>query len=83
MKKFLLICILFSLISCKHSPKHPDLSHIQVDLKTMHFEAAFFNLDTNHLENAFNTLNDSFPGFSKDYLFNILGTTVDSAFKER
>jgi hypothetical protein len=82
MKKFLLICLLFSIFSCKQSPKQPDLSLVKLDLKVLHFEKAFFAMDTNHLDKSLNALNDSFPGFSKDYLFNILGTTVDSAMKD-
>jgi hypothetical protein len=39
-------------------------------------------MDTNRLDKGLEALNDSFPGFSKDYLFNILGTTVDSAMKD-
>ncbi len=82
MKNFLLICLLLSLFSCKQSPKQPDLSHVKLDIQVLHFEKAFFGMDTNHLNKGLNALNDSFPGFSKDYLFNILGTTVDSALKD-
>ena len=82
MKKFLLICLLFSLFSCKQSPQLPDLSQVKLNLKVMRFEKAFFSLDTNRLDIGLNALNDSFPGFTKDYLFNILGTTVDSAMKD-
>jgi hypothetical protein len=82
MKNFLLICLLFSLGSCKQTPKQPDLSQVKLDVQVMHFEKAFFAMDTNHLDKGLNALNDSFPGFSKDFLFNILGTTVDSAAKD-
>lgn len=82
MKKFLLICALFSLFACKTSPKLPNLSQVKLDLQVMHFEKAFFALDTNHLDQGLTGLNQSFPGFSKDFLFNILGTTVDSALKD-
>jgi hypothetical protein len=82
MKKFLLICIMFFQFSCKQSPKLPDLSKVKLDVQVLHFEKAFFAMDTNHLDKSLNALNVSFPGFSKDFLFNILGTTVDSAMKD-
>jgi hypothetical protein len=55
---------------------------VKIDLQVLHFEKAFFAMDTNRLDKSLNALNDSFPGFSKDFLFNILGTTVDSAMKD-
>ncbi len=82
MKNFLLICLLISLFSCKQSPKQPDLTQVKLDVQVLRFEKAYFALDTNHLDKGLNALNNSFPGFSKDYLYNILGTTVDSAMKD-
>ena len=82
MKKFLVICILFSVFACKPQRKLPDLSQVKLNFQVMHFEKAFFALDTNHLDKGLTDLNASFPGFSKDFLFNILGTTVDSALKD-
>jgi hypothetical protein len=82
MKKFLLVCALFSVLACKQSPKSPDLSKVQIPMQVMRFEKAFFALDTNQLDKGLSALNQSFPGFSKDFLFNILGTTVDSAYKD-
>jgi hypothetical protein len=82
MKKFLLVSILFSLFACKSTRKLPDLGQVKINFQVMHFEKAFFALDTSHLDKGLTDLNASFPGFSKDFLFNILGTTVDSAFKD-
>lgn len=82
MKNFLLICLAISLFACKQSPKLPDLSQVKMELHTMRFEKAFFSMDTLQIDKGLASLNDSFPGFTKDFLFNILGTTVDSAAKD-
>jgi hypothetical protein len=82
MKNFLLLCLTISLFACKQSPKLPDLSQVKMELKTMRFEKAFFAMDTLQIDKGLTTLNDSFPGFTKDFLFNILGTTIDSAGKD-
>ena len=82
MKKFLVICLLIGLFACKQSRKLPDTNAVKIELQTMRFEKAFFSLDTNQLDKGLTNLNTAFPGFSKDFLFNILGTTVDSAFKD-
>ena len=82
MKKFLLFSILVAVFACKESRKLPDTSGVKLELQTLRFEKAYFELDTNHLDKGLTELNNSFPGFSKDFLFNILGTTVDSAVKD-
>lgn len=82
MKHFVLLWLAIFLFACKQSPQLPDLSQVKVDLKTMRFEKAFFAMDTLQMNKALNQLNDSFPGFTKDFLFNIVGTTVDSASKD-
>jgi len=82
MKNFLLFSLAFLLFACKQKPQLPDLSQVKFEMTTMRFEKAFFSMDTLQMDKSLNTLNDSFPGFTKDYLFNILGTTVDSAAKD-
>ena len=42
-----------------------------MELQTMRFEKAFFVMDTLQIDKSLNKLNDSFPGFTKDFLFNI------------
>lgn len=74
--------MLLGLFACKRGPKTPDVSAIKVDLQVLRFEQALFALDTNHLEEGLNKLNERYPGFAKDYLFNILGTTPDSAARD-
>jgi hypothetical protein len=70
------------LFACKQGPKTPDVSGIKVNLQVIRFEQAFFSVDTNHIDEALFKLNNDYPGFTKDYLFNILGTTPDSASKD-
>ena len=70
------------LFACKQGPKTPDVSGIKVNLQVIRFEQAFFSVDANHIDEALFKLNNDYPGFTKDYLFNILGTTPDSASKD-
>ncbi len=75
--------LLVFLFACKQGPKTPDVSAIKVNLQVVRFEEAFFSIDTNHhIDEALTKLNNDYPGFTKDYLFNILGTTPDSASKD-
>ncbi|OYU57296.1 MAG: hypothetical protein CFE25_02210 [Chitinophagaceae bacterium BSSC1] len=69
-------------VACKSKPTAPDVSKIPVKLKVLRFEDAFFGLDTNHLEEALNELERNYPGFAKDFLFNIMGTTPTTAVND-
>ncbi len=82
MKWTIFLISVLVLVACQHKNKPPDVSAIPVNLQVIRFEDAFFNLDTQHLEVAFEQLNNKYPGFAKDFLFNILGTTPDSAKKD-
>ena len=77
------ICLLLLFfVACKSKPTAPDVSKIPVKLKVLRFEDAFFGLDTNHLEEALNELERNYPGFAKDFLFNIMGTSPATAVKD-
>ncbi len=77
------ICLLLLFfLGCKPKPKAPDVSKIPVKLNILRFEDAFFGLDSNRLETALNELDRNYPGFAKDFLFNIMGTTPSTAVKD-
>jgi hypothetical protein len=80
-QKFLVICLLFFVFGCKNK-KAPDVSGITIALQTERFEKDFFRLDTLQLDASLNQLNKTYPGFTQDFLFNILGTSPDSAGKD-
>jgi len=67
-----LACIL--LVSCGNKKKIPDVSRIQVSLQTIRFESAFFAIDTFSIDASIQKIFDTYPSFSKDFLFNILGS---------
>lgn len=69
-----LVFFLFSLFAygC-NSGKAPDVSHIKVDLDVVRFEQDFFAIDTNNINASLDRLNQKYPGFLQDYVFNILG----------
>jgi|LakMenEpi03Aug12_release.lakeMendotaPanAssembly.Ray.scaffolds.fasta_scaffold00171_64 hypothetical protein len=74
--------ILFSLFGCNQGKKIPNVSSIKIDLVTERFETSFFKLDTFQLDASLNQLNQQYPGFAKDFLFNILGTTPAAVYKD-
>ncbi len=60
----------------------PDVSGTQVTLQTQRFEKDFFSMDTLAIETSLQHLNTLHPGFTQDFLYNILGTSPDSAVKD-
>lgn len=83
MKQILLFsCTLLLLSACKSKKDIPDVSSIKISLQTERFEKDFFALDTLHIDVSLKALNTAHPGFTKDFLFNILGTSPDSAVKD-
>jgi hypothetical protein len=83
MKQTLVIaCIVLSLLGCNAKKRSPDVSGIKVALQVERFEKDFFAVDTLHLNASLQALNNAHPGFTQDFLFNIMGTTPDSAKKD-
>jgi hypothetical protein len=80
-KLLLIACVLFFAMGCKTKKNTPDVSGIAIALETERFEKDFFSIDTLHIDASLAALNKKHPGFTQDFLFNILGTTPDSARK--
>lgn len=80
-QKFCIVCIAVLIFSCK-TKNTPDVSGVQVSLQTERFEKDFFSIDTLHPTASLDALNKKHPGFTQDFLFNILGTTPDSADRD-
>lgn len=81
-QSLLLICIILAGLGCKEKKQIPDVSRIPVALTTERFEKDFFGIDTLHVDAALQSLNKTHPGFTQDFLFNILGTSPDSAVND-
>jgi hypothetical protein len=79
MKKLLipLSCIVIC-YSCKSNKNIPDVSNIKVNLETKRFEQDFFSIDTLNIASSFNNLLKKYPGFTPDFVENILGLDMDS-----
>ncbi|MEP6847063.1 MAG: hypothetical protein ABI861_13715, partial [Panacibacter sp.] len=74
MKKILIASFAFICIcSCSDKKNIPDVSHIQVQLDVKRFDKDFFAIDTNNVEAALTQLQQQYPTFLYDYLYNILG----------
>ena len=83
MKQLIFIFLLgFSLIACDQNRKTPNVSSIKIDLVSQRFEQDFFALDTLKLDASLSRLNQQYPRFIKDFLYNILGTTPSTATKD-
>ena len=54
------------------SKKIPDVSNIKVQLKVLRFEQDFFAMDTTHIDQALQQVSNKYPGFLKDFIYNIL-----------
>jgi len=84
MKKTLLAMAVLLAAACGSKKKVPDVSAIKVSLQTTRFEQAFFKVDTTNIDASLQQLHTTYPGFTQDFLYNILGTSnhVDSAKKD-
>jgi|HubBroStandDraft_1064217.scaffolds.fasta_scaffold81140_1 hypothetical protein len=70
----LLLPLLLLLASCGHNDKNPDLSGITVpEIQIERFDTAFFNLDSNHIQQGLYRLDQAYPDFTGDFVSNILG----------
>lgn len=81
-RKLLYVFLLVTLFACKSKKEIPDVSGIKISLQVERFERDFFAIDTLHLSTSLQNLHQKHPGFTQDFLFNILGTTADSAVKD-
>jgi hypothetical protein len=82
--KQLLIVIVILAAACTSKKKIPDVSDIKIDLQTVRFEHAFFSVDTSHMDAFLQQLFTKYPGFTQDFLYNILGAhqQADSVIKD-
>jgi hypothetical protein len=77
------VIILFVLMACKEKKNIPDVTAIKIDVKVKRFEQDFFRIDTSKPETSLDNLQQQYPKFLNDYLYNILGTAPqkDSVLK--
>ncbi len=66
------------LFSCNNQNSAPDVSSIKVDLVTKRFEQDFFTMDTTNISASLEKITQKYPGFSGDFIHNILGLDLDS-----
>ncbi|WP_246022630.1 gliding motility lipoprotein GldB [Filimonas effusa] len=71
---FVWACAAVMLLSCGGGSKRkvPDVSHIKVKFEVKRFDQELFSLDTTDLGAALTRLQQHYPGFLNDYLYNIL-----------
>jgi hypothetical protein len=73
----LLFCLLalFLLGSCDSENKQPDTSRVDITLKIDRFEKELFELDSSRFPRALDSLLGRYPGFSRDFMIDILGAS--------
>jgi len=73
MKKIILSFLVFGfLFSCSPKRKIPDVSNINVPLKVLRFDEDLFAIDTNNISASLDKLQEKYPTFINDYLYNIM-----------
>ena len=83
MKQSLLVFYLVLLVvGCQSKKTVPDVSHISINLRTERFEKDFFTIDTLAIDASLQKLNKKYSGFTQDFIFNILGSSRETAEKD-
>jgi hypothetical protein len=73
MKRFswYIACLVIMACSCK-GRKIPDVSGVTVNMEMLRFDRDFFAIDTAHIDQSLQKLHEKYPGFLRDFIFNIL-----------
>ncbi len=77
-KIFLLVFSTIILFSCKGNKNIPDVSNVKINLESKRFEQDFFAIDTNNVAASMQQILKKYPGFTPDFVENILGLDMDS-----
>ena len=73
MNKFTwLLVVMLLAASCSPKKKIPDVSGIKVSLNIERFDRDFFAIDTSHLSASLDKLQEKYPVFLNDFLYNIM-----------
>jgi len=78
---FILICSL-SLFACRQREKAPDVSNIQVSLKTLRFDQDFFAIDTNNIDAGLTAVRQKYPQLLPLFLQRFLEAENNDQVKE-
>ena len=78
---FLPLIVFFALFSCNNNTRPPDVSSIKVELVTKRFEQDFFAMDTANIGASLEKILQKYPGFTGDFIYNILGLNLDSMIR--
>src|SRR5947207_976827 len=70
---YTLIIIAVYTSACGNKKNIPDVSGIHVQFDTLRFERDFFSIDTLNTEQSLDRLQQKYPSFLNDFLYNLLG----------
>jgi hypothetical protein len=74
-KNILLFLFSAALFSCKNKKGIPDVSDIKVEIPIERFDRTFFAIDSNHIEEGLQRLQQQHPEFYNDFMKELLGVT--------
>lgn len=82
-KLILISVIIFSvgLTGCGNN-SDPDVSHIEIDLKSKRLDKDLYTLDTNHLGAGLVKLKEKYPEFLGFYLDTLMGFSINGNFND-
>lgn len=72
MNKLIVFALAIMLFSACGNNNVPDVSNIKVDVRISRFEKDFFAVDTIHIMEAMNSIQQKYPWFFNDYIQNII-----------
>ncbi len=78
-------CLLLGMVSltgCELSSSPPDVSNIPIRWEVQRFERDLFQVDTLQIDKALDRLAARYPGFTQDFLYNILGSRPEQVAKD-
>ncbi len=65
-------CIVMVVLGCKTKRNLPDVSGIKIAVQVKRFDKDFFAIDTNNIPASLTALQQKYPGFLNDFLYNIM-----------
>lgn len=78
----LILFLVLLVVGCQSTKRVPDVSNISIQLQTERFEKDFFAIDTFGIDASLQKLNMKYPGFTHDFIFNILGISPENVEKD-
>ena len=67
-----LVILLIAMLGCNTNQHLPNVSGIKIAIQVNRFDKDLFSIDTNNIPASLSTLEQKYPNFLKDFLYNIM-----------